>query len=233
MIKKITVIISLYFVAISLFVSCSKSSSSEEPPLETLNPPAKVVGVLPWNGEPCSDFETVPNEELKISVLFRWKVAQFAKSYILVISDGANEVARNTYTTLETNEQLDRGKTYAWTVTSINTDGETSGDTYSFTTSGVPVGNYAPYAADISVDFDSNTSLMLVSWIGADEDGDDLTYDVNVFQGEELLLESLNINETLLDSISFEPDTNYIVEVGSKDKFGNYSISRLNITAPK
>jgi hypothetical protein len=225
MIKDRIIIIYFGFMAFSLFTSCS-SGPSEEPPEQPKNPPVKAVGVLPANGEPCSDFQSVPDEELKISILFKWDSAQNVNSYILVISEGANEVVRNTYTTIEANVILNRGKTYAWSVTSVNKDGETKSDTYSFTTPGVQLGNYAPYAANISVNFDANTSLMAASWTGADEDGDDLIYDARIFQGDTLVQESLDLTETSLDPIPFIPFTEYTIEVVSRDNFGNFSIAR-------
>ena len=148
---------SLVFSMLILLVSCSDgdgggvSDDGPEPP------PAKAIGTLPANGEPCSDYEDVASDDSRVSVLFNWNVAQFADSYVLTVLEGSTEVFSNTFSTLSAKVELDRGKTYRWSVTSVNGDGQTGGDSNSFTTPGTPVGNFAPYTAEITVAFDQGT----------------------------------------------------------------------------
>lgn len=218
--------------AIILLFGCEKGSSTEKQLIDETSTPGKVVGILPANGEPCADYTEVTNEDSKVLVLFNWNAAQFAQSYILVVSESSNEVFKNSFTTLNAEVQLDKGKTYTWYMISINKDKETSGDTFSFTTPGIPVGNFAPYAAEITVEFDNDTFEMQVSWLGNDEDGDSLKYDVKVLESETVLIEYSDLELTSIDPIVFSPGTTYEIEVTSMDSNGNSSKSILNIDSP-
>ena len=212
-------------IVIALAISSCSSSSSSDPSDEPQNPPQRAIGVIPANGEPCSDYEFISNDLSKVSVLFRWNAAQFAESYELILFEGTTTVNSTTTSALETNVVLNRAKTYSWSVTSINSTGETSGDTYSFTTPGVPNQNFAPYTADISITFNTGTSEMTVSWVGSDEDGDELTYDVTVYEEGFELVTFNNLIVNSLDPIIAIPGTEYMVKVISTDTAGNFSES--------
>lgn len=225
----------LIISSLIFFASCSNGGDSVddgpiEPPEQNGTPPVKAVGTLPVNGEPCSDYEEVEGDDSKIRVLFTWNAAQFAESYLLTVLEAGSEVFNNSQNTLSANVELDRGKTYTWSITSVNGDGQTNGDTYSFTTPGTPIGNYAPYAAEITVTFDPE--FMLVSWIGNDEDGDDLTYDIKIFEEGEQILELSDISSSQIDPVDYTPNTEYIVQIDSKDPLGSSSESSLSIIAP-
>ncbi|MGX1929918.1 hypothetical protein [Flagellimonas sp. 2504JD4-2] len=207
-------------------------NEGEEPPEEQKTPPAKAVGTLPANGEPCSDYEEVANDDTKVLVSFKWNAAQLAQNYILGITEGSTEVFSNSFNALEAKVELDRGKTYSWSLTSVNSDGETSGDTYSFATPGIPEGNYAPYAAEIAIEFDTQNSEIAISWIGRDEDGDALTYDVTVWENDVILVEETDYDQTSVNPVVYQNGVDYSVEVVSKDSSGNFSISRAQETAP-
>ncbi|MCL6267060.1 hypothetical protein [Flagellimonas myxillae] len=224
-----------WYLAIALVVQACSSGGNDDretPPVETKNPPAKVVGTLPENGEPCSDYETVSGNDTKVLVQFKWNSAQFAQSYELTVRDNDSEVFNASFSALETKVELDRGKTYTWNLMSINDDGSTNGDTYSFTTPGVQVGNYAPYAAEIEVEFVEADTEMTISWIGSDEDGDSLTYDVFVLIDDETISETLETETTQLAPIVYISGTVYSIRVISKDGNGNSSISELQVQAP-
>lgn len=230
-----TEVTSLIFLTLILLVSCSDGGDGgddgSEPPPQSETPPAKAIGTLPVNGEPCSDYEEVAGDD-KVSVLFNWNAAQFAESYILIVLEGNTQVFNNSFTALSTSVELDRGKTYIWSMTSVNEDGQTNGDSYSFTTPGTPIGNFAPYTAEIKVTFDENTSEMTVSWVGSDEDGDPLTYDVRVFEEGMSIFESLDLTAPEIGPLSFTSNADYEVEVISRDDLGNFSISRLEVSSP-
>ncbi|WP_420320268.1 hypothetical protein [Flagellimonas sp.] len=215
-------------------VSCGGGDGGgEEPPKEQKNPPAKAVGTLPTNGEPCSDYEEVSSDDSKVLVAFKWNAAQLAQNYVLRIVEGSTEVFRNSFSALETKVQLDRGKTYSWSLTSVNNDGETGGDTYSFTTPGIPQGNFAPYAADIAIEFNTQNSEVSISWVGSDEDGDQLTYDVTIWENDLLIVEEIDYDQITITPIAYKNGENYTVEVISKDTSGNFSISVATDRAPK
>lgn len=225
----------VYALTLILFCSCGGGGAGEEPlpePQPANNLPAKVVATLPANGEPCADYTEVPADESKVSIVFNWNSAQYTDSYELVVSGDNTEVFKNSFTGLEAQVELERGKTYTWTVNSINEFGRTTGNTYSFTTPGAPFGNYAPYAAEVSIEFDAGAMEALVSWIGNDEDGDALTFDVKVWENENLLLEEVDYAEEFLESFTYLEEISYSVEVISKDPFGNYSVSTIYVEAP-
>lgn len=231
-----TEVTSLIFSMLILLVSCSDGGGGsddgpEPPPPQNETPPAKAVGALPANGEPCSDYEEVVGDDSLVSVLFNWNAAQFADSYILTVLEGSSQVFNNSFTTLSASVELDRGKTYMWSVTSVNENGQTNGDSYSFTTPGVPIGNFAPYTAEITVMFDEATSEMTVSWVGSDEDGDPLTYDVKVFEEGMSIFESLDLAVSEIGPLSFTSNADYEVEVISRDDSGNFSISSLEVSS--
>ncbi|RYC52679.1 hypothetical protein DN53_00220 [Flagellimonas olearia] len=191
------------------------------------------MGTLPTNGEPCSDYSEVSGDDTKVLILFKWNAAESAQNYNLIISESGSEVTQKNVNGLETTVPLDRGKTYAWQVNAINSDGETNSNTYSFTTPGIPEGNYAPYAAQISVEFITETSEMLVSWVGEDEDGDILSYDVVIFWEGTTGETFTGLMETTLETVSYIPSTAYTVQVTSKETSGNFSISIVEGTTPE
>jgi hypothetical protein len=225
--------INFIFLAVCILglYACGKSEDgiTDKEPTQI---PAQAQGILPENGEPCADIEAVSGEPLKVAVHFQWTAVEFAETYELRVLEAQNEVYNDTFTSLEVTVTLDRGKSYFWSITAKNEYGETESNTFSFTTPGEAIGNYVPYAAVISVAFNTTTSEMEVSWVGNDEDGDTLLYDVVVQKEETLLFEATNTAENFLNSIPFIPSATYSIAVISKDNFGNFSIANHTSTAP-
>ncbi len=209
------------------FFSCG--GNDDRPPVDL---PEKAIGTLPANNEPCSEYEEVVGDDAKVLVLFEWNTAQFADSYVLTVLEGSVQVFKNSFSAPSTKKKLDRGKTYTWFLASVNEDGRTIGDSYSFSTPGVPIGNFAPYTAVITITFDEVTSEMEVSWTGSDEDGDPLTYDVKVFEEGRSIFETVDLASTAIAPIVFRIGTEYSVEVISKDGSGNFSISKRTVPSP-
>ncbi|WP_420604158.1 hypothetical protein [Flagellimonas sp.] len=233
--KKTKLILSHFILALTtiFLLSCGGGGGEgEEPPKEESKPPSKTIGTLPTNGEPCSDYEEVDNDDVKVLVEFRWNAAQLAQNYVLEIFEGTTEVFKSSFNNLEAKVQLDRGKTYSWSLTAVNNDGETAGDTYSFTTPGIPEANYAPYAAAITIEFNTQNMEMSVAWVGSDEDNDELTYDVTVSENESILVEETDYNMESINPVAFKNGENYSVEVISKDTSGNFSVSKMSAIAP-
>ena len=228
----------MMFAALAL--ACGGSSGSDDStdddpgnpdPQQQL--PGKAGALLPVNGEPCSEFEDVAGEADKALIFFQWSAASSANSYRIDVLEGGNGVASASLSERETQFVLDRGKTFTWTVTAINDDGQTISDTFSFTSPGVPVGNFAPYAAEISLDFDIANVEMNISWTASDEDGDPLTFDVEVLQ-EGVSIESFtDLTDTFLAPLPYIPGDNYEIRVTSRDDAGNFSISVLEEEAPE
>ncbi len=226
--KTNTVLSFILFIGLS---SCGKPADSVVDKLPT-STPGMAQGTLPINGEPCAEGEAISGEPLKVSVLFEWTSAEFAENYELRVFESQNAIYTATLTSLETTVELDRGKSYSWSISAKNGHGETVSDTFSFTTPGEPVGNYVPYTAEISVEFDVMASEMDVSWIGRDEDDDTLIYDVLVKEDGELLVEFTDLSADYLDPIPFVPTSSYDIEVICKDDFGNFSISNHSVMVP-
>ena len=223
-----SIIISAIIVLSSLLFSCSGSSdSAKEPIIDEVNPPAKAIGILPVNGEPCSDYEAVSGNDAQVNISFSWLEAEYAQNYELVVYEGGNEVSRNVINALNAKVSLNRGTAFTWNVIAKNSDGQTNSDTMSFVTPGTPIGNFVPYAAEINLVFDTSTDLN-VSWVGKDEDGDVLTYDVVVKEEGETLAEFNDLSVETLDPIATSPNMLYTVQVVSKDAFGNSSISEFS-----
>lgn len=230
---KSTIIIAVLILSNILF-SCSSDGSTSKTPLEEeINPPTKVIATLPVNGEPCSDYEEISGDDTQVSVYFSWQEAQYAQNYELVVSDGGNEVFRNLFNGLGAKVTLNRGKVYTWNVIAKNSDGQTNSDTMSFATPGTPVGNYVPYAAEIIMVFDATTADLNVSWVGEDEDGDVLSYDVVVKEEGEAIVDLKDLTTNALEATTTSPNSMYTVQVISKDGFGNFSVSEASMTSPE
>ena len=229
--KKVHLTISLLvLVGLGMLGACTKNQVEPITPEPVL--PLKASLLLPANGEPCAEFSVDPNDASKILVGFSWSKADFAERYVLTIVEGLAEVFTVTSSSLSENVTLDRGKTYSWSVTAVNADGETLGDNFSFTTPGTPVSNYAPYTADISVTFNQANAEMLISWVGSDEDGDDLVYNVKVYEENEVVFEVVEQQDSQLNPISYTANTSYLIEVTSTDINGNFSVAKLEVKAP-
>lgn len=225
--------ISLTLMVFVVFSSCDKGTSTETEKQIDKPQPIKAQGTLPVNGEPCSDFDPVPNDDSKLSILFKWNGSQNTINYDLSVLEGAQEVAKTTVGALEASVTLERGKTYSWTVTSKNETGTTVSDTYSFTTPGHAIGNYAPYAAEIAIDFDVDKQVLNLSWSATDEDGDSLTFDVVILEGETVVHEELGLATNTIEGIAYLSETSYTFNIITKDVVGNFSISEKTITSPK
>ena len=233
MISKYLKYISFALLVFVVFSSCDKGTSTETEKQLDKPLPTKVQGTLPANGEPCSDFSPVPNDDSKVSIPFKWNASQHTVNYDLSVLEGAQEVAKTTVGALETSVTLERGKTYSWTVTSKNETGTTVSDTYSFTTPGQAIGNYAPYAAEIALDFDTVNQILNLSWTATDEDGDSLTFDVFILEDEIIVQEELELTINTIEGIAYVNNTSYTVKIITKDVVGNFSVSEKTITSPE
>ncbi|MDC6386283.1 hypothetical protein D2V93_17915 [Flagellimonas taeanensis] len=229
-IQKVTVI--LGHLILAFLFSCD-GGSADIPPEQVDVVPEKVIGSLPVNGEPCSEYEDVTGNNSKVSILFRWSIAQTAKSYELIVYEGAIEVLRKSVTTSETKIELDRGKTFTWQVISKNGTAESVSSTYSFTSPGVPDGNFAPYAADIDIEFNNIVQQMSISWKCNDEDGDTLIYNVKIVQEHTGEVRYESLTETTLEPIQYIPETTYSIEIQAIDPFGNFSVSKVGGETPE
>ncbi|MEQ8419551.1 MAG: hypothetical protein RIB64_06050 [Arenibacter algicola] len=213
---------------IAFIAGCSKSGS-ETNKMESILP-GKAVGILPVNGETCTDFEEVSGEANMATITISWSAAENASSYLVQVFESDVEIGDATATTNQSKFTLEKGKSYSWMVTAKNNNGETQSDTFSFITPGEAIGNYVPFAAEITMLYNTNNGELAISWIGNDGDGDLLTYDVVVMENDAIIEEQEDLTTVELDPINALAGATYNVQVKSKDSFGNFSISIHTIT---
>ncbi|WP_405382273.1 hypothetical protein [Maribacter sp. LLG6340-A2] len=223
-----------------LVCSCGKSDSNDvdsdipktpieeeqENPETPLNP-TKSVAIVPENGDVCSDFSEIENSSSNVLVAFKWTTAEHTSSYKIEVFEGDEIVANEELTNTELEVPLGKGKTYTWQITSLNSTSEVVSDTFSFSTPGIPIENYVPYAAEITVIFDTTLETMSINWIGSDEDGDELSYDLSIHDEENELVNESDLLETEYGPLDIIPDMEYTIEVKSKDSSGNISVSTI------
>ncbi|WP_026713016.1 hypothetical protein [Flavobacterium daejeonense] len=216
-------------IGLGLMTSCGGGGGSDTP---EVNLPETPSLSLPVNGESCSSYTAVTNNSAKAEISFSWASAAYATSYALVIKQAGVEVANQTVSTNVLKVILDKGKTYSWTVTAKNKDGEKTSATYSFTTPGNPVGNYVPYAAIINFSVNSTTSMASLSWIGKDEDSNasTLKYDIEI-KKDNVVIQSLT-NQTVTSVADFVAvlNSSYQIKINTIDAQGSYSTSIVSYT---
>ena len=227
----------LTLLVVGLLNGCTKSSGSEDetsknPLKEELKSPEKSNALLPENGDTCAEFDSIESEPDKASVFFSWTEADRSDTYVLEVFESDTLIKSITVEDTEAVMILDKGKLYSWTITSKNFAGEAKSDTYSFTTPGEPIGNFVPYTAKITMDFDTTNNRLSISWVGSDQDGDKLTYNVKVEEDQETILEQSDLTVSSVEPITIVPGKGYKVEVISFDEYGNYSKAESSKTAP-
>ncbi len=225
--KIITIKTIALFLVLGLFASCGSGGGDT-----TKNIPATPALSLPLNGESCSSYTAVSSNSAKAEISFSWASAAHATSYTLVITQAGVEVANQTVTTNSLKVILDKGKTYSWTVTAKNKDGEKSSATYSFTTPGTPIGNYVPYTAVINFNVNSSTSMASLSWVGKDEDSNSssLKYDIEIKKDNVVIQSLTNQTSTSIADFAAVLNATYQIKINTIDNFGSYSTSVLSYT---
>lgn len=220
-----------FFIGLGLLVSCG-GGGNDSPDEPVLNLPAKPALTLPINGENCSEYTVVANDQTKAEISFGWASTTYATSYILVITQSGNTVVNQTLTGISYKAILDKGKTYSWTVTAKNKDGENVSATNSFTTPGNPIGNYVPYAAIINFSVNTGTSMASLSWVGKDEDSNaiELKYDIEIKEDNTVLQSLTNKTQTTVPDFAVKMNSTYQIKINTIDKYGSYSSSVYTYT---
>ncbi|MGY5354181.1 hypothetical protein [Wenyingzhuangia sp. IMCC45467] len=223
----------LLIISYVLIISCGGDGNElETDPKTELTFPEKAKLSLPLNGEICTGYTTVPNNDSKAEISFYWERAINTTSYELIISESENIVDTKQTTSTSSKVILDKGKTYSWVVISKNSDGESISTTYSFTTPGEPLGNYVPYAAVIDFTIDKTNNIASLSWLGNDEDSEntELYYDLIVAEDEIEIINIKNTSENKIDNFTAKLNSVYKIEIKTNDEIGSYSISEFNYT---
>lgn len=214
----------IFFILIVIVSSCEEAATNELDDL-SIELVGKPEGILPTNAETCSDFTEVEGEIDKAIIFFTWSAAANADNYLIEVIATGMVTSSATVNTTSTELILKKGTSYSWRITAKNDSSETQSDTFSFITPGEGTGNFAPYAADITMDFNAETSALVISWIGKDKDGDTLTYDVFVKENDEIIIDDKDLTIVALSPIIAVAGATYVVQVTSKDSFGNFAIS--------
>ncbi|WP_324027145.1 hypothetical protein QSV08_05040 [Maribacter sp. BPC-D8] len=217
----------LCFIVLGMLISCGKGGDDSPNGNQTDNTPTltKSSALLPENGDVCTDFSEIINDQENIKVIFKWSAVPSATAYVLTIFESTTEVYTTTITSTETEVAIGKGKSYTWQIEATNANIESTSDTFSFTTPGDVTSNYVPYAAEITMTFDYNSNNLTVNWQGNDQDGDNLSYDLIIKEGEVELVNITNTLETTYGPIDTVIGSEYTVEVHSKDGSGNASVS--------
>jgi len=215
------------FIGLGLLVSCGGGNDSPK-----ANLPETPSLTLPLDQETCSDYTVVSSNPAKAQIKFTWGSTAYTTSYVLIITQAETTVVNQTLTSTSYDVVLDKGKTYSWTITAKNKDGEKTSATRSFTTPGNPIGNFVPYAAIINFNVNSSTSMASLSWIGKDEDSvvSELKYDVEI-KKDNIVIQSLtNLTTTSISDFAAILNATYQIKIKTKDKYGSYSNSVLTYT---
>lgn len=215
------------FTGLGLLISCGGGSDTPK-----ANLPGTPALTLPIDQETCTDYTVVSSNSAKAQIKFTWATTVYATSYVLVITQAGTTVLNQTLTTTSYDVILDKGKTYSWTITAKNEDGEKTSATRSFTTPGNPIGNYVPYAAVINFNVSSTTSMASLSWVGKDEDSttSELKYDIEIKKDNVVIQSLTNQTSTSIADFAAVLNSTYQIKIKTIDKFGSYSYSVLTYT---
>nr|WP_288834435.1 hypothetical protein [uncultured Flavobacterium sp.] len=216
-----------FFLGLALIVSCGGDGGSDSVDMRKNILPETPKLTLPFNRETCSDYTVVVSDATKAEISFSWATTANTTSYVLVVNQAGTTVVKQEMTTTSYKVVLDKGKTYSWTVTAKNRNGETISATYSFTTPGVPVGNYVPYAAIINFSVITGSSIASLSWVGKDEDSStsELKYDVEISKDNDIIQSLTNQTVTSIPDFAAVLNSTYQIKINTIDKQGSYSTS--------
>ncbi len=220
----------LFFAGLLILSSCGGGDGgggTDTPVVPVVNLPGKASLSLPANGETCATFTAVATDNTKAEISFSWGAASYATSYVLVVTQGSTQVLSQTLTATSYKAVLDKGKTYSWTVTAKNKDGENASATNSFTTPGNPIGNYVPYAAIINFSINSSTSMASLSWIGKDEDSanSELKYNIEVKENNTVIKTLTNQTASSIADFTVVQNATYQIKITTIDKYSSASTS--------
>ncbi len=213
----------LLVLAITL-QSCGGSDDSSAPApteLGTFNL------IFPNNNEVCTEGIDLSNDMVEIP--FRWASSTNATSYSIEVTD--TETGQNYNTTSNTTSTeiaLPKGTQFTWSVTAVSRDNiKDSNANWNFYSEGITTSNHIPFPAKITLEDNKNGTINIL-WEGLDLDDDIDTYEVYAFNnftgGNPQLI--ANTKETSITNFEIIFDTEYFLQVITKDKNGNSSNSK-------
>ncbi len=180
---------------------------------------------FPNNNELCIEGTDVSNT--MINIPFRWSSSTNATSYKIEVTntqDGKKYEA--TSDTNSTEIAIPKGNQFSWKVSAL-LEGKTkeSNAIWNFYSQGTTTTAHIPFPAEITLE-DNKDGTINISWKAIDLDNDIEKYEVYLSDATGTLNLIADTQEVKLNNISITYDISYILEVITKDKNENTSLSK-------
>ncbi len=234
----------LYFIAISiltLFTALNCDGGDEPTPDPDPDPdppvvvaPDKVTLLAPADNSACLKGSSGSGTTATVS--FSWNKAAHADSYQLDVKNLlTRNVSSHTTTDLTYNVTLTVNTPYSWSVTSVNSKGQTSGETWKFYLAGAASSNYAPFPAELTTPasgttIDANGAVLVqvsFAWQGSDVDNDIASY-AFYLDNENATTQVIASQTGTTTTQMLTSGKTYFWKVVTTDKVGNKSNSLVN-----
>lgn len=214
--------IKLLIIVALVLQSCSKDDGGSGPaPIEL----GEFALTFPNNNEVCTEGTSVSAET--VSIPFSWNASDNATSYqVEVTQSDNNQKFEASATNTNADIALPKGTQFTWKVTAIVDDKTKESDAvFSFYSQGATQDNHIPFPANITLTNNGDGTID-ISWQGSDLDNDIIGYDVRLGTSDNLTTIASNTTETTLPNRTILFNTDYTLEVVTKDSEGNSSISK-------
>ncbi len=238
--KNLFKLLTFLFFNLIFIVSCSdnccgyedtsSANGSSGGGAEVSGAPGAATLISPPSNNSCETATVVDAFYSKVS--FSWTKTSETDTYNLTYTDLSNNDTK-TKTSISTNSteiQLGRGKAYAWSVQSINSNSKRGpkSSTSKFYLQGTPVFNKVPLAAVLS-NPEINGNEITFNWTGKDLDaGDTLTYSIYIdkIDGKQSPVKTSLSNPSLV--LNLDSGSTYYWRVKSTDQNNNSSFSLIS-----
>ena len=234
----------LYFIALScltLFTALN-CGGGDEPTPDPPNPPDppvvvapdKVTLLAPADNSACLKGSSGSGTTATVS--FSWNKAAHADSYQLEVKDLVTQQVRSfTTSNLTYSTTLTVNTPYSWSVTSVNSKGQTSGSAWKFYLAGTAASSYAPFPAELTApasgtEINANGALSVqvsFAWQGSDVDNDIASYALYLDNENAATRVIASQTETTATQTLTSGKT-YFWKVVTTDKVGNKSNSIIS-----
>lgn len=214
--------IKILIILTVILQSCSKDDGGGGPaPVEL----GAFALTFPNNNEVCTEGTSV--SAAIVSIPFSWNASENAASYrVEVIQSDNNQTFEATTTGTSTDIDLPKGTQFTWKVIAVVNDKTKESDAvFSFYSEGATENNHIPFPAEITLTNNGGGSID-ISWQGSDLDDDITGYDVRLGTSANLTTIASNTTETNLPNRTILLNTDYTLEVVTKDSQGNNSVSK-------
>ena len=213
-------------LTLALLASCSNKDNLLDEVLPEGNTELGSFNLLfPDNNLICTEGKDLTNDE--ISITFMWSVSENATSYTIeIVNQDTNEVINTSSNSTSKSVALPRDTQSSWSVEANLDDITKESSQWNFYSEGTAQENFAPFPATIT-DTNLSNDFVEISWKGSDLDNDIASYDL-YFGSDPEDLEFI-VSKTSDEGSSSQPiiyNTDYTIQVITKDELGNTSISQ-------